>query len=71
MMMHDENGWMRGRGRLRGVLPIAGGLLLAALAAGLPGCEDRRSGFDEAVEEVEDEAKDARDEVKDEIDDHT
>lgn len=50
---------------------FVGGLLLAAVVAGLPGCERKQSKFDEAVEELQDETKDAKDEIKDEIDDHT
>ena len=71
--MKNENGrWTRASlsGRAIG-LPLVGWLLLAAVATGLPACEEKKSRFGEAVEEVEDEAKDAKDAIKDEIDDHT
>jgi len=64
-------GWMRSARATRRGAGVAGWLLLGAIASGLPGCEERRSKLDEAVEEIEDEAKDAREEIEDEIDDHT
>ncbi|HEU4429866.1 MAG TPA: hypothetical protein VFT98_13975 [Myxococcota bacterium] len=45
--------------------------LLLALGLGLPGCEERDEGVDEAVEELGDEIEDAGDEIEDEIDDNT
>lgn len=71
-MMETDEQWMERTETRRAAGPsIVGWIVLALVAAGLPGCEDRESEFEEAIEELEDEAEDTREEIEDEIDDHT
>jgi hypothetical protein len=52
-------------------VPLLGALLLGAVAAWLPACQQDEDRLGEAMEELKDEAMDAADEVEDEVDDHT